>query len=80
MGAPVRGQRTGSAVSGFQRLLKNILGLEFQLDAVDYSAKNFVHADLDYEVLRHELPENVVPAYDGMRLQIGDPGLISTLE
>ena len=39
-----------------------------------------MHADLDYEVLRHELPENVVPAYDGMRLQIGDPSLISTLE
>jgi len=39
-----------------------------------------MHADLDYEVLRHELPANVVPAYDGMRLQIGDPGPISTLE
>jgi phosphoribosyl 1,2-cyclic phosphate phosphodiesterase len=31
-----------------------------------------MHSDLDYEVLRRELPENVAPAYDGMRLTI-DP-------
>jgi phosphoribosyl 1,2-cyclic phosphate phosphodiesterase len=30
-----------------------------------------MHADLDYEVLRQSLPENVIPAYDGMRLEIG---------
>ena len=30
-----------------------------------------MHADLDYEVLRKELPANVIPAYDGMRLEIG---------
>jgi phosphoribosyl 1,2-cyclic phosphate phosphodiesterase len=30
-----------------------------------------MHSDLDYEVLRHKLPENVVPAYDGMRLDVG---------
>jgi len=28
-----------------------------------------MHSDLDYEVLRRQLPENVVPAYDGMRLE-----------
>lgn len=27
-----------------------------------------MHSDLDYEVLRRELPENVAPAYDGMQL------------
>jgi phosphoribosyl 1,2-cyclic phosphate phosphodiesterase len=27
-----------------------------------------MHSDLDYEVLRRQLPDNVVPAYDGMRL------------
>ena len=31
-----------------------------------------MHSDLDYEVLRRELPENVAPAYDGMQLAI-DP-------
>jgi phosphoribosyl 1,2-cyclic phosphate phosphodiesterase len=30
-----------------------------------------MHADLDYEVLRQSLPDDVIPAYDGMRLQIG---------
>jgi hypothetical protein len=49
MAAPVHGQRTGSAVSGFQRFLTDVLELEFQLDGIDYSAPNFVHADLDVE-------------------------------
>ncbi|HET7889637.1 MAG TPA: MBL fold metallo-hydrolase [Bradyrhizobium sp.] len=30
-----------------------------------------MHSDLDYEVLRQSLPQGVVPAYDGMRLEIG---------
>jgi phosphoribosyl 1,2-cyclic phosphate phosphodiesterase len=30
-----------------------------------------MHADLDYEVLRQSLPDDVIPAYDGLRLQIG---------
>lgn len=46
---PTPGQRSESAVSGFQRMLKDMLELDFQLDAIDYSAKNFVHADLDAE-------------------------------
>ena len=29
-----------------------------------------MHADLDYEVLRQSLPEGVIPAYDGMRLEV----------
>ena len=49
MGAPQRGQKTGSLVSGFQRFLTDVLKLQFQLDGIDYSAPNFVHADLDVE-------------------------------
>ena len=49
MSAPVRGQKSGGMVSGFQRFLKDVLELEFQLDAIDYGAANFVHADLDAE-------------------------------
>ena len=30
-----------------------------------------MHSDLDYAVLRHSLPDGVIPAYDGMRLEIG---------
>ena len=29
-----------------------------------------LHVDLDYETLRRELPENVEPAYDGMKIRI----------
>jgi len=31
-----------------------------------------MHSDLDYEVLRQSLPQNVVPAHDGMRLTLAD--------
>jgi len=36
-------------ISQLQIGLKNALGLEFQLDALDYTPTNFVHADLDPE-------------------------------
>jgi phosphoribosyl 1,2-cyclic phosphate phosphodiesterase len=29
-----------------------------------------MHVDLDYEVLRAKLPDGVVPAYDGMRIEV----------
>jgi hypothetical protein len=47
--APEKGQQSNSAVSQFQRLLKDTLNLEFQLDVIDYTKANFVHADLDAE-------------------------------
>jgi len=46
--APAPGQ-SNSPVSQFQRFLKDTLNLEFQLDVIDYSRPNFVHADLDAE-------------------------------
>jgi hypothetical protein len=36
----------GSAIGGLQVGMKELLGLEFQLDRVDYSKANFVHADM----------------------------------
>jgi hypothetical protein len=36
----------GSAVGGLQVGMKEMLGLDFQLDRVDYSKANFVHADM----------------------------------
>jgi phosphoribosyl 1,2-cyclic phosphate phosphodiesterase len=32
-----------------------------------------LHADLDYEVLRKELPPHVEPAFDGMTFEVADP-------
>ncbi len=37
---------SNSSVSGLQRLMKTALGLEFQLDAIDYTPKHFIHADM----------------------------------
>jgi hypothetical protein len=39
-------------IGEFQQMLKEVLNLDFQLDAIDYTAKNFVHADLDAEAFR----------------------------
>jgi phosphoribosyl 1,2-cyclic phosphate phosphodiesterase len=33
-----------------------------------------MHSDLDYEVLRQSLPDGVIPAYDGMRLELERAG------
>lgn len=49
MAPPRAGEDSGSGVSSLQRFIKDMLGLEFQLDAIDYHARNFVHADLDAE-------------------------------
>lgn len=46
---PGVGVRSDSIVSMFQRMMKDVLELEFQLDALDYNARNFIHADLDAE-------------------------------
>lgn len=40
---------TDHPVSQLQIMMKTMLGLEFQLDQIDYGKKNFVHADLDPE-------------------------------
>ena len=51
---PGRRDRSDSSnmVAWFQRYLRDTLKLDFQLDAIDYTAKNFVHADLDMETFQ----------------------------
>lgn len=51
-GAPVERSRSTTMLATFQRLLKDMLDLEFQLDHIDYKAPNFVHADLDLETFQ----------------------------
>ncbi len=48
-GVPIRGQASGSMIGAFQRWLKDVLELDYQLDDIDYGRPNFVHADLDWE-------------------------------
>lgn len=62
-GTRPRPGRASGLLSMFQRMLKSGLGLEFQLDAIDYSAKNLVHADLDprsFARLQEEKGENLL--------------------
>ena len=46
------GQGEDSILGTVQRAFSNLLGLSFQLDEVNYRARNFIHADLSPEELR----------------------------
>jgi hypothetical protein len=48
-GPPVKGQQSDHAVAQLQRFLKDRLDLAFQLDEIDYTPQNFIHADMDAE-------------------------------
>lgn len=43
---PVAGGESDNPLSSLQHGLSSMLGLDFQLDHIDYSAPNFVHADI----------------------------------
>ena len=43
---PKPGRKPSGAIGSAQQGLTRLLGLEFQLERIDYSAPNFVHADL----------------------------------
>jgi len=64
---PQPGQ-AGGAISFLQRALKNVLALQFQLDAIDYSAANFVHADLDADTF-HRMQAQRGESMIGLMLQ-----------
>lgn len=46
---PKGGGDRDSALSKVQKFLKNTLELEFQLDHIDYTKANFVHADMSFD-------------------------------
>ena len=48
-GAVEQQEGRDNPIRDVQRMMKETLNLSFQLDVVDYQAKNFVHADLDAE-------------------------------
>jgi len=48
---------TGSPVSGLQNGMKDMLELEFQLEKVDYSPENFIHADMSPEEFAKDMEE-----------------------
>jgi hypothetical protein len=50
---PKPGQKATSGVGMMQRFMESVLKLEYQLDGIDYTPKNFVHADLTAEQFFH---------------------------
>jgi hypothetical protein len=46
-----------SLLSTLQQGMKNVLGLTFQLEEVDYSPKNFVHADISPEDFKNSMDD-----------------------
>lgn len=46
---PKPGRKPSGMIGSAQQGLQQVLGLEFQLDRIDYAAANFVHADLSPE-------------------------------
>lgn len=57
-GAKVKaGGKPNNAVSGMQHVMKDMLGLEFQLDHIRYNAGNMVHADMTPDQLAKSMKD-----------------------
>ncbi|HHI79897.1 MAG TPA: hypothetical protein ENK02_07935 [Planctomycetes bacterium] len=54
---PAKKHKSSSPISMLQRFMTQALDLRFQLDGIDYKAKNFVHADLSPEGFAKKLKE-----------------------
>ncbi len=54
---PQPGQSSGSPVSLIQRGLKDLLGLQFQLDTIHYNRPNMIHADVSPEQLAQAMQQ-----------------------
>ncbi len=71
----------GGALRQIQQLAKGFLGLEFQLDGIDYSAPNFVHADLAWDEM-NSLMESRSESFAGLlgrALSLADEGGLAGL-
>jgi hypothetical protein len=55
---PKGGGKSDSAVSKVQKFLKDSLELEFQLDHIDYTKANFVHADMSPADMAKSMSDN----------------------
>ena len=83
-GPPVKGQHSDHGVAQLQRFLKDKLDLSFQLDEIDYTPDNFVHADLDAETFQ-KMQSQRGESFAMMMLQslmksMSDPGAIRQFE
>jgi hypothetical protein len=54
---PKGGAKNDSTLSKIQKFLKDTLALEFQLECIDYTKENFVHADMSAEDIAKSMEE-----------------------
>lgn len=56
----IKGDKRGgfNPISGLQKGMQSMLGLEFQLDHIEYSANNFVHADMSPTEMSESMKKN----------------------
>jgi hypothetical protein len=54
---PKGGGKADSTLSKVQKFLKNTLELDFQLDHIDYTKRNFVHADMSADDIAKSMSE-----------------------
>jgi len=77
-----------SLLSAVQMGMKNILGLSFQLDEVDYSPDNFVHADISPEDFKKSMDEKGESFFSmflrmwlvGLQQQATNPNAVNDVE
>jgi len=81
---PGDGEKSDSPISQFQRFLKNALDLDFQLDDIDYTAANFVHADMDketFEKMQEDRGETFEMIFMRMVMKaMSDPGVMNNAQ
>ena len=62
---PKGGRKTaGNPVSAIQMGMRDLLELDYQLDRVDYTAKNFVHADMSPKEFAQSMRDRGESAWD----------------
>ncbi len=67
-------------IQGLQQMAKRLLGLEFQMDGLNYNAPNFIHADLTAEeVSGIEGDKNLISGLLTRALQLAQSGKIAGL-
>ncbi len=77
-----------SLLSAFQVGMKNVLGLTFQLEEVDYSPKNFVHADIsptDFQKSMNDKGESFLSMFlrmwlVGLQQQATNPNAVNDMD
>ena len=63
----LQGQKKSSSISELQMFMCDVLGLEYQLKAIDYTRKNLVHADMSVAQFQKATGgQGVQPALPGM--------------